>query len=231
MSFEEIPDKERIRLGEGLLAKYSAADLSAQEGTLQFLLSIGDLNWELQQPVLETILSGTPFDALVVSDYREALDVYSEHLDRSSSEYNPVLLALVLSIAYDAIEPVDDVEMINEGDPVWTYDGWIVCVGTELIFYAVNDAVTDALPDLLHTEITETADSIDNVEHFYPFFEQEFAALSEFQFIMRAQDQNPWLGSIIADGLEAGYRNSVLILPGADTETNCPFEASDEPGL
>ena len=230
LSFEEIPEKERARLGEGLLAKYSTTELSAQEGTLQFLLSTGGLSWEYQQPVLETILSGTPFDAPIVSDYQEAFDVYGEDF-YESSEYNPVLLALVLSIAYDAIDPMDNVETISEGHPVWVYDDWIVCAGTELIFYAVNSVVVDALPDLLRTKIMESAKSVSNEGHFYMFFKEEFAALSEFQFIMRAQDLNPWLGSIIADGLQAEYPNSILILPGADTEVNGPFEASDEPGL
>lgn len=231
LSFEEIPVKERTRLGEGLVAKYSAVELSAQKGTLQFLLSIGDLDWEFQQPVLEMILSGTPFDAIVVSDYGEAFDVHGNYDYESPWGYNPILIALILSIAYDSIEPMDDVETINEGYPVWTYDDWVVCAGTELIFYAVNDVIADALPDLLRTEIAESAESIANEGKFYAFLEQEFAALSEFQFIMRAQDLNPWLGSIIADALNSGYTNSILILPGTDTEANGPFKASDEPGL
>lgn len=231
LSFEEIPIKERIRLGEELLKKYSVTELSAQEGTLQFLLSIGDLDWKFQKPILETLLSQTPFDAIYISDYQVAFNEHSEYAYDSPSEYNPVLLALIFSVAYDAIEPKNDIETINEGNPVWTYDDWIVCAGTELIFYEVNDVITDALPDRLRTEIVETADSIANEGHFYAFFEQEFSALAEFQFIMRAQDTNPWLGSIIADGLRTGYRNSVLILPGSDTEENNAFNASDEPGL
>jgi hypothetical protein len=68
-------------------------------------------------------------------------------------------------------------------------------------------------------------------DHFYSFFEQEFAAFSEFQFISLVQDRNPRLGRIIADGLETNYRNSILILPGGDLESDGPFETNNGPIL
>jgi len=231
LSFEEISDKERIRLAEGLLDKFSAAELSSKEGTLRFLLSIGDLAWELQEPIMETILSATPFDPSIVSDYTEAFSSHGHGFHTLSLEYNPILLALMLGVAYDVIEPMDDVETINEGDPVWVYDDWIVCAGTELIFYAVSSTVTNALPDLLRAEISEIAESVTIEDHFYSFFEQEFAAFSEFQFISLVQDRNPRLGRIIADGLETNYRNSILILPGGDLESDGPFETNNGPIL
>ena len=223
-SFEEISAEERIHLAKGLLSKFSSAELSAREGTLQFLLSFGDLDQEMQRSILEIILSETPFDPAVVSNSYEAFEGYGHRFYESFLKYNPILLALVLSVAYDAIESKDDIEAINEGDPIWVYDDWIVCAGTELIFHEISSVVTEALPDLLRAEITETAQSLGSEGHFYSFFEHEFAALSEFQFITRLKDLNPHLESIIADGLEAGYRSSVLILPGIDTKANGAFE-------
>lgn len=230
-SFEEIPVKERINLGEKLLNKFRTSELSTQEATLNFFLSFGDLDWEFQQSIMEIILTGTPFDAHVISDYDVAFEEHGHGDYGLSLNYNPILLALVLSVVYDAIEPIDNVETINEGNPIWVYSDWIVCAGTELIFHTVNGVVTEALPDLLRRELGATAESIAHEGHFYSFLQHELSALSEFQFIMSVQDQNPWLGSIIAQGLKTGYRDSILILPRADTGADGPYEASNEPIL
>jgi hypothetical protein len=108
----------------------------------------------------------------VVSDCGELFEEYGGLLGRSSS-INSVLLGLVLGVIYDAIEPLDDIEMINEGHPIWSYDDWVVCTGSELIFYTITEAIGDTLPDSLRTEAIEYVGG--NV---YSFLEHEFAALS-----------------------------------------------------
>lgn len=230
-SFEEIPDKERMELAEGLLVEYRTEELCSQKETLEFLLSVDELDAQYQQSVLETILSETPIDIQVMIDHGEALEVYASGLYDSPTIHNNVLLSLVFNIAYEAIDPREDVEQINEGNPVWTYEDWVVCAGTELIFHEVKGVIHDAIPDLLLEELNNTAESIAYDGQFYSFLMEEFSAICEFQFIMRAQDVNPWLGSMISDGLEADYTNSVLILPNDKKEKNGAFRASDEPGL
>ena len=227
LSLEEIPPEQRVQLANELLAKFSATELNNKEGTLRFLLSFGNLDWLFQQPILETILSGTPFEPSVVADYDEAFEIYGGGSYESPSNYNPILLALVIDVLYDAIEPVDDEETINEGHPIWVYDDWIVYEGTELIFYEINNIVVEALPDLLNEELSETSESMVGKDDLYSFLISEFSALSSFQFTWRAQDLNPSLGVIIADGL-VDRNSSILIVPRVETEANGPFKYSDE---
>lgn len=226
LSFEEIPFEERVQLAEGLLAKFSTTELSAREGTFQFLLSFGNLEWEHQEPVLEMILSGSPFDAPVISDYGEAFKEYGYFYD-TPPNYNPILLALVISVVYESIEPFDDIEGISEGNPIWTYDRWVVCAGSELIFYEISETVSEALPDQLFSEIYDAANSVQRKEHFYPFFEQEIAALSEFQAIQSIQDVNARLGKIVSNGLDAEYPYYILILPGTNAQAKGPFKSPE----
>ncbi|WP_179233306.1 hypothetical protein [Halorubrum ezzemoulense] len=228
LSFEELSDKKRGHLTEGLLDRYSAAQLASKKETLQFLLSIGDLEQEYLLSILDRILSGTPFISSVIFDYTEAFNKSMVDFDDSFSDYNTVLLALTLSVVYDEIEPMGNVESINEGNPIWTSDGWIFCAGTELIFHAVKDVIVESLPDLLQEEIIKSVRSNGHGQDIYSFLLKGFSSISEIQFIAYIQDLNPHLAEIVAQGLKTGYPYSILILPRSITGKNSPFESSTD---
>lgn len=220
-AFDGLSLEQRVQFAVDLLEEYSVQELCDREGPFKFLLSFAEESWEDTQPVLEQILERTPFGAMVVADYQEAFDVHGGTIYRDV-EYSAVLLALFIRVAYDALEGME-VSLNSEGYPIWQYDGWIVCAGTELIFYSIYDTVVEAIPELLADAIGEASQlTVGNVA-FYEFFEYELGTLSEFQFVMRAQDVNPHLGFLLGEGLGAGRHDYVLMIPGADDSRNGPF--------
>lgn len=202
-----VSDTQRAQFARLLLDRYELESLCQHDHILRFLLSLKSLPELERHDLLEVILADTPFDVSLIDDPSEAFSQYVSHFSAGdASGYNPFALAVFTACTYDVLadnpDIYNDVLASNEGKPVWVWDDWVAFGGTELMFYAVDDPVMDALPTPVTDCIVDEAAMFDG--RVYNVFECELSALSMAQTITAMSNHN-WVFSEVAKaGLQTG---------------------------
>lgn len=221
LTLNELSFSQRLEMAKQLLEGYTVTELCEWEGTFKFFRSFADDEWDDIEPVLEIILDETPFHPIVLADWEVTFDEGPFEIYRNV-EYSPILLSLALRVGYDALGR-GEIE-VNEGNPIWKFDGWIVYAGNELMYYSINDTFIEAFPAPLASALEEASKLPIATPEFYEFFENDLASLFDFEFIKRVQQINSHLGIVVADGLNEGDRSHVVMVPGDVDDANEPFE-------
>lgn len=227
---DDLSDAQRANFAKSLLQQYDPTTLCTHDHILEFFLSLESLAKLHRYKVLTTLLAGTPFDAEVIDNSKDAFTRYASHLSEDDSkEHNPLVLAF---IAYFAYKAWDDPEVYNallsakEGYPVWVWENWVAMGGTELMFYSVNSELRKAMPDPVEQLAIRMSRSFEG--RFYNLLECEFSALCAAQTVSEMGARNWPLYEMASTGFRSTGLYCIILPRPSNHESSVPGKAIEE---